>query len=122
MIVNAPSSAQVLMHAADLIEQHGHRKGEFRDMHGRYCAYGALRDAAGIVADGAVSNLDYNGGKWLAFRSARHALEHHLSRESGGTWSISRWNDAPERTTDEVIAALRGATAKAVRTEGRQRR
>ena len=102
-----PSIAEVLAGAANLIESGGLAKGNFID--GLcYCVRGAICQAAGIN----VHAPDKTGAE--AF------LAQHLGDAPGngsrhGSFLV-RWNDAPERTKDDVVRALREAAAKA---EGR---
>lgn len=84
---------RVLLAAADLIECDGHCKGCLVDLDGRRCAMGAIFMAC--LDDSAVNAV-------IAER-AEHALFRHIS------CTIVEWNDAPERTAAEVVAALRGA-------------
>ena len=82
---------QLLLYAADLIEQKGHCKGAYiRD--GAHCALGAIY---------AVRNaMGANDDIW---NTAQDKLRMFL----GG--SVAQWNDHLDRTHAEVIAALRGA-------------
>ncbi len=81
---------QVLLDAAEYIRVHGHCKGEGIARDGRVCSIGAIFS----VAD--------TDSTWLA----QHHLAAYLRRS--GEFIVS-FNDAPERTADEVIAALRAA-------------
>lgn len=96
----ANSTAEVLEAAADEIERSGHLKGDYwQDWAlwsvGPCCAVGAIRRACGSQYD--VPAVDH----------AVTAMERHINRDVGA------WNDAPERTATEVIAALRAAADKA---------
>lgn len=87
----APERA-ILLKAAEYIRERGHCKEQFSDSRGRVCLIGAL--------------LDMAAGKHIAvYRSALYLLEGYLSDKSGGL-GVPCWNDAPERTKEEVVAAL----------------
>lgn len=99
--------ADILAAAADLIEPEGawtqgtsyrDADGDIRDGGGPEvvcrCVAGAVNEVCDWSFDGAVP----------AFR----LLEAHV-----GVSDIARWNDAPERTQAEVVAALRAASEKA---------
>jgi hypothetical protein len=81
------------------------------------CAVGALYAASGIEPEG-YGQTDgredhwsgWNEEGWEATSRAQCALEDALNR-----WPPD-WNDAPERTKEEVISTLRAA-AQAARAE-----
>ncbi len=85
--MSAVTPAEVARKAADLIERDGWCQGRFRNGR-RRCLVAALDD----VSHEAVTELAV----------VRVVLKEH----TGERWS-SDWNDAPERTADEVIALLR---------------
>lgn len=82
-----------LLKAADLIEKHGLVKHRLYDEHGRLCAGGAIYAA----------NTLFGGKSQAAMTEAILMLQRHV----GG--SIAEWNNAPERTAQEVINTLREA-------------
>lgn len=80
-----------LLDAADYLEEHGHCKDRWSNQQGAKCLLGAIHAGAGSAG--------YQGARdrviaYLGFRGVGEAVD---------------WNNAPERTADEVIAALRGA-------------
>jgi hypothetical protein len=82
---------KTLLAAADLIEKNGWCQRGF--FHGeRSCALGAIRR---------VTHLRHNHDNYY---SATVRLEIQI-----GMRSVGAWNDQPERTQEEVIAALRKA-------------
>lgn len=85
---------QVLRDAAQLLEQHGWCQRQSR-------TGGGALDVAGAIAAAA-------GGAWRTERRAHHALEVWLIWHTNAA-SVAQWNDAPERTKAEVLAALRAA-------------
>lgn len=104
--------ADILNAAAELIEPEGRWwRGDFAaDASGAavdecspsavcWCALGALTRAIGGL--GAEQS-------WQLYQSARGLLIEHVGEDD-----ISDWNDAPERTQAEVVAALREAARRA---------
>jgi hypothetical protein len=81
------TAADVLNQAADYLEEHGHCKHDLRDWEGRVCLLGAL--------------ISIGQSSGLAMGYA--AMSGYL-----GSDPVS-WNNAPERTKGEVVAALRAA-------------
>lgn len=125
--------AEILEKAADLIEARGLCKGTLSNMKGEHCSGGALLEAAG--------HSDLGGFGWAsmrheALRNARVAAavlaeldniatlpeplkgwtSENPSRFSIAWRKMVAWNNAPERTADEVIEAMRQA-AKNLRNE-----
>ncbi len=97
----------ILRKAADLIENHGHCKGDYKRSHGHsgYCALGAMNR----VTTGDVTSTHKN------LRACR-ALVRYLDIDGshlcyGPRTSIVDWNDEPWRTADEVVNALRVTAA-----------
>lgn len=91
--------SEILSKAADLIEPEGKWTKMFYETHdGRFCAYGAIDY---------VCHSEY--------QSVRRAAER--LRDVIGSTHIAPWNDAPERTQAEVVAALRQASTLAKEQE-----
>jgi|SRR5882672_331095 len=78
-----------LKDAADVLRKYGWMKYMYGNRTVGFCAHGAINQA---TKDTAV----------------RHEAKHHL-RMFIGTNKIGTWNDRPEHTKEEVIAALEGA-------------
>lgn len=98
--MTAPAVAEVrdvLLTAAHLLAQHGWCQRQSRSGSGALCVVAAIAAAAG-------------GAKTLEDR-AHHALEVWVIWHSNHD-SVAEWNDAPERTKDEVLHALRHAVAE----------
>jgi hypothetical protein len=93
--------ADVLDRAADVIVERGHHKRNYVGLDGSVCAVGAIRVA---IAGGPVSPLRID--QFDTYRSAQAWASDVVGSP------ISRWNDAPERTAGEVIAALREAARR----------
>lgn len=86
--------SEVLLKAADTLAERGWCQGGLSDAQGRYCAIGAIRK---------VTN--WSLGKDA--RSAVHRLMDHI--ETDQYYGIADWNDAPERTAEDVILAMKRA-------------
>lgn len=93
--------AQLLMRAADLIVERGWTQHKSVSSFGELCASEATYCANNWTA------LDHQDASEM-WQRARNALRLHI-----GTAYIADWNDAPERTAEEVITALR-ATAREI--------
>ncbi|MFF8831316.1 hypothetical protein [Streptomyces sp. NPDC015131] len=104
-------SSDYLREAAEYIAEHGHHKGSYEHWsagaeHPVTCALGALRRVTG--------DRGMMGGR---FYEAAALLGSHLEREGlipryEGVVPLSHipiWNDAPERTAEDVILAMKRA-------------
>jgi hypothetical protein len=109
--MNDTTTPEILLGAADVIVEHGHHKGGF--MHrGAVCARGAIN----TVVNGDPNNC---GGFASQADQVAQVLADHLGLESTidfGTTTyvvtaIGWWNDAPDRTAEQVTAALRECAA-----------
>jgi hypothetical protein len=92
---------QLLLDAMDLLEQRGHTKRLFFSAaSGGVCLAGAVRVA---INDGQIPNDWFSPIQIdsLYYNVIRH-LQQYLKTDC-----IATWNDAPERTAEEVIAAGR---------------
>lgn len=88
-------AAKLLLKAAAVIEENGHAQNDY-EVHGRFCAVGAICKAAGSVYEGRRTPEATAGIQRL-----REAVER------AGLAGILDWNDYPGRTKDEVVAKLR---------------
>jgi hypothetical protein len=95
--------ADVLDDAADYIEKHGWCQNRLTDIAGRVCAAGAIRAALGI-AESEIPGDTYHAVRHAIYRVA--PLTHEVPLPS--------WNDAPDRTEQDVLDMFRAA-AKAER-------
>ena len=85
---------QVLDRAADVIDELGHAKGFYQNqVTGAVCALGAL-------------NIAKHGSIWF---TEPNEAKRVLGMAVGGR--ISEWNDAHERTKDEVTSTMRAVAA-----------
>lgn len=89
------TTREVLLAAAALIERDGWTQGGDGRDGCRRCMQVALGD---------VCDVERSKSGVRLYISARDRLWAHLGITSG-----AQWNDAPERTADDVIAALRAA-------------
>jgi len=103
--------AEILEKAADLIATGHLVKGMLWDEEGGYCSVGAVR----AVIQPELVGVDMFP---LVQRAVAALYEHGLSADykaqpppwPSGNWErVVEWNNAPERTADEVIEAMRQA-------------
>lgn len=98
---------EILMRAADLIEERGHTKHVQVDEEGRLCLHGALSIAIYGSAN-APERFDVNE---RLYSFAPHAAN-TWARTPGlkaTYYEFATWNNMPSRTGKEVIDLLRGA-------------
>ena len=88
------SARGILLRSAELLEQNGWCQGAFMQS-GRMCAAGAMMQAETEQDD-----------HWTA--SGYHEAQIAMA-ETIGAVSIPFWNDAPERTAEDVILAFKRA-------------
>jgi hypothetical protein len=89
---------EILLGAAQNLRELGHCKGQFQNDAGCVCAVGAIR----LAASGSVYHSNESATE--ATRILRRVVGHH-----GEFGTIPEWNDDPERTPEEVIAAFEKA-------------
>lgn len=87
----------VCLHAAALIEKYGHCKHQAGNFVVGFCAIGALAMAHRTIGD-YRDDLCFSSVIGLLIDAVNHPF-------------IPNWNDAPERTAEDVISALRRAAA-----------
>lgn len=102
--------AEVLNGAADRIEEFGHYKGDYGDdpwnsKTCRVCLWGALYAA---VAGDPFAEVGYDDVPVL--RPVVGALLNMLNIGHG--FELGEWNDAPERTPEDVVGLLREAAKR----------
>lgn len=102
---------KALYDAADIVEQRGLAKGIRQDSEGRVCLHGALAAALD-------EPMFKPGGK--LHEEAGYHVRRYLFKEYGyapkslTAFGCALWNNADERTKDEVVAALRGTASMLV--------
>lgn len=104
------NTADILDKAAALIDKHGHCKGTHKNDAGALCTRGAV-----IRASSPRYSFTRNKYVPMPAADAMREFERHLLR-TVGNWGPISWNDAPERTKEEVVSTLRAA-AQAARAE-----
>lgn len=97
-------SAETLRKAAAIVRERGLAKGSYVRPDGRVCAEGALCMALG--GSGRPSGL-YPNSKYREFVLAADVLKAHI-----GNVPVTVWNDADERTEEDVAAAFEAAAAR----------
>ena len=83
--------ANYLTRAAEIIDRHGHCKGSTGDARRGFCALGAMLEVGGSTS--------------------LHVVAQMYFMSCVGNVAIADWNDAPERTKDEVTATMRACAA-----------
>lgn len=87
---------QCLLDGADLIEKHGWRQFDLGDPTRGFCILGAMLEAA------------KHGGHTDAALVCDAA--NRLAAQTGQRmWTVAQWNNAPGRTKEQVISAMRAA-------------
>lgn len=90
--------AEALSKARDVLAERGWHQGDYEGAEGSVCLYGALAAAVGVApADLGTSTTVV----------AAAAILPRTRAMDGGLVSI--WNDAPERTYEDVVLALKQA-------------
>jgi hypothetical protein len=87
---------QILIGAADALEQHGWIQGALQTNRGR-CVLGAIGANWGLTTD--ADKCD----------AAAKFLAHINLLSQDDPWGLAAWNDEPGRTKGEVVTALREA-------------
>jgi hypothetical protein len=110
-VSTAIETSEILLKSVDVIVERGHHKGGFSHR-GAVCVRGAINAVvngdpdecgengvyADVVAWGLADHLGLDAD--FDFGSAQHVII-----------ALGRWNDAPERTVEQVITALRECAA-----------
>ena len=94
--------ADVLREAASYLETRGWKRGDMGNHGGPRCAVGALHSAVGAQD---YSHLSCNDEELVEAAWT-------LAEERIPCQSLSRWNDQPHRTAEEVISTLRTVAAR----------
>jgi hypothetical protein len=106
----------ILQSAADLIEKHGHLKNDLGDFTRGFCLRGALQQAtlkAGVLDVHPMEiNLTGKVGKFLNLQKIpdgdmEYWTSHGYPPDTAYAHPAIVWNNAPERTKEEVVQALR---------------
>jgi hypothetical protein len=92
-----PQVTRDLMDAKEILVQSGWCKGRFEDWRGRVCALGAIRRVPGISG------------------VRRERVVHALCTTISSFSDLVDWNDAPDRTLDDVLALFDQAIEQSCR-------
>jgi len=105
------NTAEILARTADVIDEVGWYQGDLYDPRGTgMCTLAAIYAAAGVdMAKATPSEAD-------AICAAIESLQGRL-----GVESVVNWNDAPERTAEQVTSALRRCAAEVAERDGIRR-
>lgn len=86
--VSEEKASALLKEAAALIREKGWCQRQLKSDNGEYCAMGAI--------EAKTERFD-------EFSAAKALMKQRI-----GGHSVTKWNDEPQRTKDEVLAALEG--------------
>lgn len=92
--------ADLLLRGAYLIEKYGHTKGELKNENGAMCFMGAL-------VEGEPRSESLQWPKVIEDAAEITVKAINLELDNDYITTIVDWNNAPERTGEEVIAAMR---------------
>lgn len=116
--MTSPTSKEVLLRAAEIIEQ-GWCRGSYATTESGEKVSVRNKDATSWCAIGALYKAESELG-WDVMMPGRkygdracHRLSDHLFGNGHIEWMISEWNDNPTRTAAEVADAMRKAAEAA---------
>lgn len=111
------NTADLADKAADIIIEEGLHKGYYVNPSAEKgcCTLGALALASGFPTtarpsfgrDLDLEAVEFGGPQWNSWRATHSALEEFLARKYQAPYLVSRWNDDPDRTQDDVVTTLR---------------
>lgn len=104
------NTADILDKAADLIDTYGHCKGVYFGDDGSMCMYGSV-----VLAGQPGYDTENPADLTPEVMAAHRCLDRFMLRQRQSAPAFG-WNDAPERTKEEVVSTLRAA-AQAARAE-----
>lgn len=107
MLSRLEESRRIALEAADALRRFGHTKDRLVDDRGAMCALGALFFAACGEGTPSLRSM-LRRGSLEGARATQHGLEARLGKK------LVDWNNAPERTAEEVIATLEAYALEAV--------
>jgi hypothetical protein len=97
-------TTMLLLRAAALIEERGHCKYVRENGKGSFCVLGAIDRAAGYFDD--LYKDELKSSTWW---SAVSRLVESIQGDPRLNWRAADWNNASERTKEEVVGKLRAA-------------
>lgn len=95
----------LLRQAANEVRARGLAKGTQLDSEGRVCIHGAIRIATSVATESAI--VREADTRVCAYLTEVCGVGDKFVQGGGAAW----WNNMPERTAEEVIAALEGAAS-----------
>lgn len=101
--------SNIFAKAAEILMTEGHVKGSLKTTEG-FCAIGALQEA--WVRSQAFDDMDYaraSADAELRLEATRPA---EIPTEYSGLAPLARWNDAPERSAEDVILLFKEMAAE----------
>lgn len=100
--MSTKSTGEILIEAAEYISEHGHHKGGYIGPDGSVCAVGAIHKVVGFPTHGTSEDWRTTLAVERATRAAAFELSGH-----GFSRSLAIWNDAEDRTAEDVILGLK---------------
>ncbi|MDP9387867.1 MAG: hypothetical protein M3Q48_08040 [Actinomycetota bacterium] len=98
--------------AIDVLAARGWTKGVFTDLSGRHCLQGALYEAHGVCPLRRGSVVGPLPSELAAdVRLVNEVVEANYPERFGGV-GVSRFNDHPETTVDDVVLVLEKAAVR----------
>lgn len=95
--------------AIEVLARSGWAKNAFRDEAGRHCLQGALYEAHGLEAPGAEhAHRPVNAAFSTDIRLLNRVIEEQYPDRVGAV-GVSRFNDHPDTTLDDVVTVLEKA-------------
>lgn len=111
--------AEVLDGAADVIERDGWCQNDLTSDDGRHCLMGAIGAHLGTLSESGWWNLLAFDEVESKITAARDAAALAAQIDVGPGMNVANWNDAPERTEQEVLDALRlAAKQERIKADG----
>ena len=98
------AEGELLLAAADYLENHGWCQGKLTEPNGAACAIGAMHCGIGALRFGERPDTD----KGLRISETITGFSLYLAKQTGNG-RIADWNDAPGRTKEQVVSMLREA-------------
>lgn len=98
--------------AIGILARTGWTKETFTDESGRHCLQGALSEAHGLPTGSATcTGMAVSGGLAADLRLVNHVIEEQYPERVGGV-GVSRFNDHPDTTLDDVVRVLEKAAIR----------
>jgi hypothetical protein len=102
------ATGDLLRDAAEYISEHGWTRGKMRDDKGAVCAMGALYMTTVVGIDN-IYRATLLGEAVTALGDIAGVAVIRTGPGSFGVNEVPKWNDAPERTAEEVVLTFKRA-------------